>query len=301
MISITANGRSRPRISSKRNYENHCEGRNDSYDEISTRSHSPSRYSRILGRYLKLLSSLNRNLRNSPPSFSRLRRVANIHSTAAIKSIKINKIFRVTGKLPRVYLSILCSSVFSKLQEFNRSRKERLRNIRQRCDLDVVKNFTLLPRPFSSNWFSDTSGKRLIVHCRWRYRISYQFFSVYRVSFLFRFVVLALVEWRDSMCGEVQRSLRHRYSGEKRERSTGRKLFPDCRTRLSRWLDFPKIPISQWTEEKCPEIFNALKPLRTLFTYARLDSVSRFVQIYCRDHFASSLNKSLSRAADIFF
>lgn len=63
------------------------------------------------------------------------------------------------------------------------------------------------------------------------------------------------------MRGEVQRGLLGIVTAErKRERSTGRKLFPDCRTRLSRRLDFPKIPILTWTEEKCPEIFNALKP-----------------------------------------
>lgn len=79
---------------------------------------------------------------------------------ATIKSIKINKVFR-NG---RAFASLsICSSTFSKVRKFNRSRKERLRSKHsQRCDLDVVKNFTLLPHPFYSNWFSNTSGKRLI-------------------------------------------------------------------------------------------------------------------------------------------
>ena len=161
----------------------------------------------------------------------------------------------------------------------------------------------LIP-PFYSNWFSDMSGKRLIVHCRWRYRISYQFFSVYRVSFLFRFVVFAFVEWRVLMRGEVQRSLRHRYSRKKRERSTGRKLFPDCRgTQLSRRLDFRRFPFRNGRKKSVSRFLTCSREAVENFICicSLTDSASRFVWIYCYDHFASPFSKSLSRFTDIFF
>lgn len=113
------------------------------------------------------------------------------------------------------------------------------------------------------------------MHCHWRYRISYQFFSVYRVSFLSRFVVLAF-EWRVSMRGGLQWSLRYRYGGEKRERSTGRKLFPDCRTRLSRRLDFRRFPVLKRTDGKCPEIFNAAENFISIHSLLRIQPRNSF-------------------------
>lgn len=172
-----------------------------------------------------------------------------------------------------------------------------VRNVPRRCDLDVVKNFTLLPHPFYSNWFSDTSG-RLIVHCRWRYRISYQFFPVYRVPFLFRYVVLALVE-----CLDARRSAT-KSSASLQRRETGKVDGSKTFSRLREELDSISegSPFRSGRKKSAPRFLTGLREAAESFIYirSRTDSVSRFVRIYCRDHFASSLSKSLSRVADIY-